>query len=189
MDSENIDTKEEMERRLAERAEEQKTREEKWEEERQAAIKRVEEREAAKKRMAPIKNKESVKERSVNQQKLDKKRAEIAKEAEKIIARRQAAKKREEEAIERQKRPDETDEEWKARLQQIFLNKIRKDPLSVPCNYPGCSKVEYPAFLGSDGKYYCRDHILPENRGMIGKVKPPVNIREIYSRSNVEYKP
>jgi hypothetical protein len=27
-----------------------------------------------------------------------------------------------------------------------------------------CGKKDFPPFLGRDGNYYCRDHILPENR-------------------------
>lgn len=59
----------------------------------------------------------------------------------------------------------ENEEEKMLREQQdaiIKLNEI-KIPVSKHCNI--CGKMDFPPFEGRDGNYYCRDHILPENRG------------------------
>jgi len=45
------------------------------------------------------------------------------------------------------------------RLEGIYI------PGSAICSEKGCGKKDTPLFIGKDGKYYCRDHILPENRG------------------------
>ena len=61
----------------------------------------------------------------------------------------------------------ETEEEKFQREQQDAINKLRdiefpKNSKSYSCSI--CRKKDFPLFIGQDGEYYCREHILPENR-------------------------
>ena len=61
----------------------------------------------------------------------------------------------------------ETEEEKFQREQQDAINKLRDIEFSEP-HKPyrcfTCGKKDFPLFIGQDGEYYCRGHILPENR-------------------------
>lgn len=50
------------------------------------------------------------------------------------------------------------------------------------CSYPGCrNKLDWPPLKGRDGNYYCKYHILPENRGEISTNRPSADYRVIHS--------
>jgi hypothetical protein len=69
-----------------------------------------------------------------------------------------------------------TEEENFRRDQHKIINKLRAAhiPEYAVCSVSGCKrKKDTPLFIGQDGKYYCRDHILPENSGRPATGKPP----------------
>ena len=55
-------------------------------------------------------------------------------------------------------------------LNTIHEISVEKIPISKDCAI--CGKIDNPPFEGRDGKFYCRDHILPENRGAGERGKP-----------------
>jgi hypothetical protein len=65
----------------------------------------------------------------------------------------------------------ETEKEKMLREQQDAIRKLNEIKIPVSKNCCICGVMDFPPFEGRDGKYYCRDHILPENRrtGEIGK--------------------
>jgi DNA-directed RNA polymerase subunit RPC12/RpoP len=59
----------------------------------------------------------------------------------------------------------ETDDEKFLREQQDAIRKLNEIQIPVTKNCVICGKLDFPPFEGRDGKFYCREHILPENRG------------------------
>lgn len=58
----------------------------------------------------------------------------------------------------------ETEEEQFLREQRKAIYKLTGAyiPGSAICSI--CGKKDTPLFIGRDGRYYCRNHVLPENR-------------------------
>lgn len=78
---------------------------------------------------------------------------------------------------------EESEEEIFQRDQRKSLYKLQKAyvPGSAVCSVKGCKRSkDIPLFIGEDGKYYCRDHILPENVGRTAKGKPPMDRVLVY---------
>ncbi len=44
----------------------------------------------------------------------------------------------------------------------------------------GGEMCEWPPFIGRDGEYYCKEHILPEKREMVIAGKPPMDFLIFY---------
>jgi len=89
---------------------------------------------------------------------------------------------------------EETEEEQFIREQQRIMNELRiaHIPEFAVCSVNGCErKKDSPLFIGQDGKYYCRDHILPENSGRKAAGKPPLEGHgtiSYHSDRTIEYK-
>jgi hypothetical protein len=80
-----------------------------------------------------------------------------------------------------------TEEERFRRDQQRIINELKNAyiPEYAVCSVSGCNrKKDSPLFVGQDGKYYCRDHILPENSGRPATGKPPLEGGIISYRSD-----
>jgi hypothetical protein len=59
----------------------------------------------------------------------------------------------------------EPEEEKFFREQQDAIRNLNDVEIPVSKNCYVCGKMDYPPFEGRDGRFYCREHILPENRG------------------------
>lgn len=89
---------------------------------------------------------------------------------------------------------EESEEVQFLREQQRIMHKLRIThiPELAVCSVNGCErKKDSPLFIGQDGKYYCRDHILPENSGRKAAGKPPLEGHgtiSYHSDGTIEYK-
>jgi DNA-directed RNA polymerase subunit RPC12/RpoP len=66
----------------------------------------------------------------------------------------------------------ETVEEKNFTEQHDAILNLKEVEIPVSKNCYICGILDYPPFEGRDGKYYCREHILPENRGTGERGKP-----------------
>jgi len=66
----------------------------------------------------------------------------------------------------------ETEEEKFFREPQDAIRNLNEVEIPVSKNCYICGKLDYPPFEGRDGRFYCREHILPENRGTGERGKP-----------------
>jgi hypothetical protein len=89
---------------------------------------------------------------------------------------------------------ERTEEEKFLREQQRIMRELRiaHIPEFAVCSVNGCERrKDSPLFIGQDGKYYCRDHILPENSGRKAAGKPPLEGHgtiSYHSDGMIEYK-